>query len=169
MKKIQHTISTLIVLVLIAACNYTTNTQATIPVASYTELEKANWLIGTWENKSSEGNATEIWQKENDSTLTGASYFILGKDTASTEYISLHQRGKEILYVPTIPNQNSGLPVEFKLTKSDNNSLVFENPSHDFPQKITYTKITNDSLVAEISGKQQGKEKAMQFPMKRAK
>ncbi|MES2379414.1 MAG: DUF6265 family protein [Bacteroidota bacterium] len=165
MKKVQHTISSLIVLLAIAACNTANNKQAT----TYTELEKASWLIGNWENKSSEGNASEVWKKENDSTLLGASYFIMGKDTASTEFISLHQTGKEIFYAPTIPGQNGGLPIEFKLTQSDNNSLVFENPAHDFPQKITYTKITNDSLVAEISGKQQGKEKAMQFPMKRAK
>ena len=169
MKRIQYTISSLIVLLAIAACNNANNHQATTNAATYTELEKASWLVGTWENKSSEGDAMEIWKKENDSTLLGASYFIMGKDTASTELISLHQTGKDVFYVPTIPDQNGGLPVEFKLTKSDNNSLVFENPAHNFPQKITYTKITNDSLVAEISGKQQGKEKAMQFPMKRAK
>lgn len=169
MKRVQYTISSLIALLTIAACNNAGNTQAAVNAADYTRLEKANWLVGAWENKSNEGNATEIWKKENDSTLTGISYFVVGKDTVSTEQIRLHQSAKDVFYVPTIPDQNGGLPVEFKLTGSDNNSLVFENPSHDFPQKITYTRITNDSMIAEISGKQQGKEKAMQFPMKKVK
>ena len=44
---------------------------------------------------------------------------------------------------------------------------MFENPGHDFPKKISYTKITNDSLVAEISGQQQGKPASEKFAMKK--
>jgi hypothetical protein len=36
--------------------------------STYGEIEKAGWLIGKWENNSSEGNAIEIWEKKNDST-----------------------------------------------------------------------------------------------------
>ena len=35
---------------------------------NYREIEKASWWIGKWENKSSEGNASEVWEKKNDST-----------------------------------------------------------------------------------------------------
>lgn len=45
--------------------------------------------------------------------------------------------------------------------------LVFENPMHDFPQIISYTKITCDSLVAQISGEKNGQERKQAFPMKR--
>jgi|GEM_PF-3228321 len=42
--------------------------------------------------------------------------------------------------------------------------LVFENLKHDFPQIISYTKVTSDSLVAEISGTKNGQKQI--FPMK---
>ena len=57
----------------------------------------------------------------------------------------------------------------FKLTSLSPNQLVFENPTHDFPTKITYLKISQDSIVASISGLIDGKEKLEQFPMKKIK
>jgi hypothetical protein len=47
--------------------------------------------------------------------------------------------------------------------------LVFENPKHDYPKKITYTKINDDSLVAEISGILDGKPSSEKFSMKKNK
>jgi hypothetical protein len=55
------------------------------------------------------------------------------------------------------------------MTKSNENEITFENPKHDFPNKIVYTKITNDSLVAVIYGKKDGKEMRENFPMKKTK
>jgi len=45
--------------------------------------------------------------------------------------------------------------------------LIFEKPKHDFPQKITYNKISNDSLIAGISGMKDGKESKEKYPMKK--
>ncbi len=134
---------------------------------TYREIEKASWLIGKWENKSSEGNASEIWEKKNDSTLAGISNFIIGEDTVSSETISLEQNSNKLFYIPTVKGQNNEQPVRFVLTSSTNNQLVFENPEHDFPQKITYTQIKNDYLLAEISGMINGKQNSRQFPMTR--
>lgn len=167
----KNTLKYLTIVVLIAnvmSCNTTMEEKKT-ETKSFTELEKANWLIGTWENKSEEGSATEIWEKDNDSTFSGKSYFIIGKDTVGSETISLEQRGDEFFYIPTVKDQNDGKAVKFKLTSSSTKQLIFENPKHDFPQKITYTQITADSLLAEISGMIDGKQNAQQFPMKKAK
>jgi hypothetical protein len=53
------------------------------------------------------------------------------------------------------------------MTSSTSNQLVFENSIHDFPQIITYTQITKDSLLAVISGKINGIMNSQDFPMKR--
>ncbi len=142
--------------------NITENT-----ITNFSELEKANWLIGEWQNNSPEGNATEVWEKENDSTFVGKSYFVIGKDTVSSESISLQQNGKDLFYIPTVKGQNNEQPVKFALTLSTNKQLVFENTKHDFPQKISYTQITKDSLLAEISGKMDGKQNSQKFSMTR--
>ncbi len=133
------------------------------------DIEKASWLIGTWHNTSPEVSSTEVWEKKNDSTLAGISFAIVGKDTVSYETVSLEKNGAGVYYIPTVKEQNNAQPVKFTLTSSTVNKMVFENPSHDFPTKITYNKITNDSMVAEISGKIEGKEHSEQFPFVRKK
>jgi hypothetical protein len=133
----------------------------------YAEIEKAAWLIGTWENNSPEGNLSETWSKENDSVYNGQSYFIKKQDTLHSEQITLTQTGTELVYRPTVQGQNNNKPVDFKMTNSTDKQIVFENQAHDYPQKIVYNKITGDSLVATISGMQQGKPSSESYPMKK--
>ena len=147
--------------------NTTNTTENTL--TNFSELEKANWLIGEWQNNTSEGNVTEVWEKENDSTFVGKSYFVIGKDTVSSESISLQQNGKDLFYIPTVKGQNNEQPVKFTLTFSTDTQFVFENTKHDFPQKISYTQITNDAIQAEISGKIDGKQNSQKFSMTRIK
>jgi hypothetical protein len=132
-------------------------------------IAQAKWLIGNWKNQSGTTLDIETWKKLNDSTYQGRSYSLAGTDTVSSEHIEIEQRGGKLHYIPTVKNQNGGKAITFILTSSTNKQLIFENPEHDFPQKITYTQITKDSLVAEISGMRKGKFKAIQFPMKRDK
>ncbi|MBA4275496.1 DUF6265 family protein [Flavobacterium sp.] len=128
-----------------------------------------DWLLGQWENKSDEGNLLEIWEKKNDSIYFGESYFIKGKDTLHFEKIELQQKGENLLYVTTIKGQNNDKPVTFVHNDTIEKQLVFENPKHDFPQKIAYSKITKDSIVIQISGIQQGKPSSERFSMKKTK
>lgn len=132
---------------------------------NYQAIEKAHWLIGNWQNKSAKGLLTEVWVKENDSTLVGQSYFIVDADTLSFENIRLEQRKGQLSYVPTVSDQNNGQAVYFILTCSTDSLLVFENPKHDFPQKITYQLLASDSLVAEVSAIAKGKLKSQNFRM----
>ncbi|MBK9423718.1 MAG: hypothetical protein IPN54_06270 [Bacteroidetes bacterium] len=64
-----------------------------------------------------------------------------------------------IYYIPTVTNQNDGVPIPFKLITSEAGVFVFENPTHDFPTKITYKTDQKNKLSASISGKINGEEK----------
>jgi len=133
---------------------------------NFEQLEKMNWLVGEWENKMPEGVLTETWTKTNDSTFAGKTLFINEKDTLHSEDIVLTQKGETLLYIPTVKGQNDDKPVEFKMTESKTeNEFAFENPKHDYPQKIVYKKVSDTNLVATISGKQQGKPSSESFPM----
>jgi len=122
-------------------------------------------LIGRWENQTSDGVFSETWKKENDSLFLAESYFINEKDTLFSETIRLKAQANDLFLIVTVPNQNEEKPVAFKLTYSSSGYFVFENPEHDFPKKITYRLINQDSLFAEISGN--GKKQG--FPFSRFK
>ena len=132
-------------------------------------IGRATWLIGEWENNYEGGRMFESWEFAGDSLMSGLSYTIENGDTVAFETISLRQRGIDLFYIPTVNNQNEGEVVEFKLTIFTDSTLVFENPNHDFPQKISYINYGGDSLLAEISGIYEDEPAAIQFPMKRIK
>jgi hypothetical protein len=134
------------------------------PIATIKDLK---WLEGKWQNKSAEGIAFENWKITNDSTMAGVSGFINGRDTITQETISLEQRGTKLYYIPTVKNQNEGKPVSFELVETAADSFVFSNPQHDFPNKITYTKKTANTLLAKISGKINDTAREMLFPMQK--
>jgi hypothetical protein len=46
-------------------------------------------------------------------------------------------------------------------------SVTFENPEHDFPQKVMYRLQPGDRLVARIEGMRGGTLRGVDFPMKR--
>ncbi|HMR42878.1 MAG TPA: DUF6265 family protein [Saprospiraceae bacterium] len=132
-------------------------------------MKAVSWLLGSWENRFPDGGIFESWEMQNASLYTGKSYFIKGADTLSSESIRLEEKSGDIFYIPTVSKQNDGKPVSFKLTSKSENQLVFENPEHDFPQKITYSLINSDSLLAVISGTLNGQTESENFPMKRVK
>ncbi|MES2589627.1 MAG: DUF6265 family protein [Bacteroidota bacterium] len=136
---------------------------------SKTELDKVCWMIGTWENKENGVTTTENWRNVDKKTLIGVSFSILKNDTISFESISIQEIDSKLYYIPLVKGQNDNKPVKFELQSSTEKQVVFVNLKHDFPQKITYNKITKDSLYAEIQGKIQGKERTIGFPLKRKK
>ena len=133
------------------------------------KIKTAHWLLGQWENKSEYGTLTEMWKKANDSTYNGQSFFLKGKDTIHTETVLLQQVEDQLSYTTTIKGENDDQPVPFIHTDRDETQLVFENLKHDYPQKISYTQISKDSLVAEISGIQSGKPSSERYMMLRTK
>jgi len=133
------------------------------------KIKIADWLIGNWENKNPDGVLTENWEKVNDSTFAATSYFIKEKDTLHLEKIVLSQKGEKLTYSATVNGQNDNKAIDFPSTSETATKLVFENPQHDYPQKITYTKNANNTLTAEISGKLNGKMTTERFIMKKKK
>lgn len=136
---------------------------------AYTKLEKASWLIGNWGNNANGAAMTENWVQLNDSVFSGESYVVVNKDTVFAETVKLDEASGKMAYTVSVPGQNKELPVRFEMSSLNDKQMVFENPAHDYPNKITYTKITNDSLVAEISGVQKGKATSQKFAMLRLK
>ena len=131
------------------------------------KIEKVKWLMGVWENKTQRGSIYESWTTVNKMEISGKSFVVKEGDTMVFENIRIVEEADNLFYIPIVKNQNEGLPVRFAMTSLTDTNMVFENPAHDFPQKISYTKINADSLVAMISGLRNGQERQQVFPMKR--
>lgn len=167
MKKIIYTL-TIIVLIITSACTKY-DAKGNI-IKSYDELQKAKWLLGEWEKSDSLGILKETWISKDDSTFVGQSYYIQNKkDTLHDEQIELVQDSDHLIYKTAVKGENNDAPIPFQMTKDEDSLLVFENPKHDYPQKIQYKLLKNGSLIATVSGKQNGKNSLENYPMTKKK
>ena len=132
-----------------------------------TPLSHAEWLIGTWEHTNHPDVLFEHWRKQDDFTLKGMGYQVKGEDTVVLETIKISTSGDGLIYQPFVADQNDGMGVKFAATTLEPDEMIFENPSHDFPQFIRYQRIDSASLVAEIWAYQDGDKNVVQFPMRR--
>lgn len=97
------------------------------------------WLEGTWEMTKPNGSSTlEVWNRHNSKTYSGQGLIVNQGDTTLLESLLLHYDHPDTWYVPTVLNQNNGLPVRFKMVSATAHKYVFENAEHDFPQRIVY-------------------------------
>jgi len=122
-------------------------------------------LTGSWLMQSPGMTFLEKWEKKG-SYHAGAMYIIRKRDTSAVENIRLLEIEGNYYYEATTAGQNGGKAVKFKLVSYSPEKWVFENPEHDYPQRIVYTFTASDSLVASISAIS-GREKLNYFRFKR--
>jgi len=117
-------------------------------------FEKYSWLIGNWKTTNGE-SLYEYWESKNDTLFTGIGYRLYGSDTIVTEKLKIFTRDGTTYYTATISTQNKGRTIRFRMVSNTADSIVFENPNHDFPNRITYLKKGNDKMKTIIVGFQQ--------------
>ncbi len=116
---------------------------------SQTDFEKLLWIADRWISADGETTSYEHWEKASDTLYTGGSETVKNGDTVSSEKLKLVKEGSEIFYIADVKHNPAS--VKFKLTSLSETEAVFENPEHDFPQKITYRNVEGN-LHATIEG-----------------
>jgi hypothetical protein len=125
------------------------------------------WLKGCWSSNRNDLAITEHWLKPAGGTMLGISRTVGEGRTLEFEFMQIRQDANgEILFVA----KPSGQPeATFKLIKGSDREVIFENPQHDFPQRVIYRLQSDGSLLGRIEGVSKGKEKSVDFPMTRTR
>jgi len=118
----------------------------------YKKMQQFSVFVGEWEFEIDNGVFGERWEQKNDSVFSGYGYMVIGEDTVSREVLSVEQQGNDIFYIVIVEDHNDGQPVKFRLVSDADNTFVFENMEHDFPQKISYKIEGNDQIQAVVEG-----------------
>ena len=123
-------------------------------------LSELAWLAGGWQGTMGKAHIEEHWIQPAGGTMLGLSRTVAGGRTVAFEFLRIESRVDGVVYMA----QPQGRPpVEFKLTQRSENRAVFENPQHDHPKIIRYSREADGSLRAEIEGDEKGKRKRMEF------
>lgn len=106
----------------------------------------------------------ETWMPAHGTMMLGLSHTRVGDKTVGFEFMRI----VFVDGVATFIAQPGGKPpTSFVRTDGGEFWARFENPAHDFPQRIEYRRV-DDRLMAEIGGPgDDGQEIAMQFEYQR--
>ena len=139
--------------------------QAQAPAARPT-LQDFAWLAGHWRIEQGDRLVDEQWMAPAGGLMMGMARNIQAGKVREYEFTLLRQEHNgDIVYVASPSKQTE---TTFKLTSLRGGEAVFENPQHDFPQKIIYTRQPDGSLVAAIEGPgRDGKPRRVEYPFKR--
>jgi len=128
------------------------------------QLAALGWMQGCWSRTGSEAGTVEQWMAPAGGNMLGMSRTIKGGKSVEHEFILISEVGPGVLAYTASPSRQA--TATFKLAKREGDSWIFENPTHDFPQRVIYRKDGAD-LVARIEGTRNGKTRAIDYPMKR--
>lgn len=144
-----------------------------LPFPSAAQEAKASindltWLGGCWEMNLHDKNliVNEQWMRPAGGMMIGAGRTVKRGKAIDYEFLRIVEDAGGIFYVAK-PTGNKE-ETRFKLIRASANEVVFENPEHDFPQRVLY-KRDGDKLHARIEGTKYGKTRGIDFPYTRVK
>ena len=123
-----------------------------------------SWMSGCWTIASPTRTVTEFWLPPAGGTMLGVSRTVVKEKTTEYEFLML-RAGKDGLEYVAMPSRQA--ETIFKATKVGRGEVVFENPAHDFPTRISYRQV-DGGIVATIGGMMNGKPRAIDFKYQRA-
>jgi hypothetical protein len=121
------------------------------------------WMAGCWEFTRNNRHVVEHWLPLEGDTLIGVSRTVAGGRTTEYEFLLIRSGANGLEYVAKPSKQPETI---FTATRVTATEAVFENPAHDFPKKIEYTR-NGDALTAAIEGPMNGQTRRIAFPYAR--
>jgi hypothetical protein len=124
------------------------------------------WLTGCWEGTVGGREYHEQWMKPAGGTMLGMSRTVSEERTPAWEFLRIAERDGSLFYIARPSGQDEAA---FRLIKLGDGEAVFENPEHDFPQRVLYRLQDGGRLTAAIEGTTGGQMRRVDFPMRRVK
>jgi hypothetical protein len=124
-----------------------------------------DWMGGTWERKTDKETVTESWLGPGNGLMVAANLTTWANGRRSFEFLRIAETPEGYSY---FASPGGKAPVEFRLKETRERRVVFENATHDFPQRVLYWR-EGDQLVARIEGTLKGKERSEEWRFSRVR
>lgn len=126
------------------------------------KIDSLAWLAGRWSGPMWGGEFVATYNAPAGGKLLSFSELRKGDEAAFYEFEVFEARDEGLVFTPYPRGQKKET---FKLTASEAQKAVFENPDKDFPTRIEYHRAARDRLVITLSGGGGGKTET--FDLKR--
>lgn len=126
-------------------------------------VQDVGWMSGCWDLTRGGRHVIETWSPPDGGTMVSFSRTVVDGKTTEWEFVVIREGGRGLEYVAHPARQAEAT---FTSTSVTANEVVFENPAHDFPKKISYTR-RGDALTAAVEGPVNGQTRRIEFPYQR--
>lgn len=126
------------------------------------------WLAGTWTGSIGPGTWEAVYTTASGGEVMSTNKELRDGKVVSFEFERFFVKGTNVVMTPYVKGINK---VAFTLTENDPAArrAIFENPAHDFPQRIDYHRRDDDLLVIGVTAERGGKQVGFQLKLNRAK
>lgn len=122
-------------------------------------VDHLTWLTGCWTMTRGDSIVEEQWLKPLGGTLMGISRTAKGGRVVEHEFLQIREVNGKLAYVAKPSGQAEAT---FPIKTISESEVIFENPAHDFPQRILYRR-TPDGVTARVEGTRNGQTRGIDF------
>lgn len=135
------------------------------PAGTAWTVEDVSFLAGCWEGFRGETLLEERYAPPRGGAMTGTTRYLRDGREVSWEFSRVVEQGSGVVLVPFPGGQRSA--VGFRLVQVDAGRAVFENPDHDFPTRIAYTRQAGpEGVPATLTVSVQGPRGGFEYRMR---
>ena len=113
-------------------------------------IAQASWIAGLWSGTEKTTTIEERWTAPSGGVMIGTARTMPNGAMSSFEFLCIAEKGGTLVY-QAMPNGRSPA-TDFTASAVTADSITFENPAHDYPKTIRYTKKADGSLETTIAG-----------------
>ena len=133
------------------------------PAPTPSDINRLAFLGGCWTLTRPNGTKIEEqWLAPAGGAMIGMSRSVRDGKLREFEFMRILASGEGKLQFVAIPSGQA--EAAFPVKEISENAVTFENPQHDFPQRILYRLVDKDTLVARIEGSVGGQARSADFP-----
>lgn len=146
----------LILFMALVACASTPDAQVLPAPPADPRLAQVGFLAGAWAAERDGMRFDEQWAPAAGGTMLGTSRVVKDDRTLFYEFMLLEHTAEGIFFRVRTASRPE-VQVSFRLVPSERpGAIAFENPTHDFPTRITYWLDGANMLRARIEGTREG-------------
>lgn len=128
--------------------------------SSQVSLDAVSWMAGYWVGEHNGTHIEEIWLPPAGGLMVGLHRDVLPSGRSFFEYLRIEATGDTLVYVASPMGRT---PTRFPARLIESRRVLFENPDHDFPQRIEYRLDDQGRLQAAASGREGETDRKLQW------
>jgi hypothetical protein len=127
-------------------------------------IDDLSWMAGYWLSCEGGREVSETWSDPRGGVMAGVTLTLGRSGRGAVEFTRVAPVGDRLAFLA----QPGGVPATaFPLIETTANRAVFENPDHDFPQRVIYSREA-DTLTGRIEGTADGRPQSMTWTYRAA-